>query len=876
MILWDKIDRYTRRLFTGTPSSVTPDAHAAWLNEQVRAYATPQPYASPLSGTDNLTGETAEMREAYRRILKEPAVYSQLAARTFAVCSRTPQVLPDDKADPTHKAAARWVDWAVRRSKGGWVHLLMAMAFPGQFDGFSLTEKVFGVVGPDESAEYAGFWTLRAAKSKDTKYVRFKLDTFKNVVGVQAMAAGQGGRAFDPADFILFTHMGIFESPFGLSALRPAYRAANLIEAAVKLRSILLENFSGPYLVGKYVDGDKAAETQLRAVLQNARARGWITVPDGANVEVMNLATSAPDQFQGAIEDMRKEIALGIRGATLQSLESSSPQGDTSEHVGQTELFDWHLSVTLATTIREQLVPDLVGPNYGARGGRPDIMLGGTNTAAIVARAEKFQAAKALGLPFSKRQAYESLEVEPPEGPDDDATPPPPAVNPGPGAGGIGGPPVPGGAPRFADAAVSMRPVASLSVDPERFQFRSGHDDDGTVRDLPAARFDPAKCNPLSVWTDPADRRDYVIDGHHRFAWAERDGVKSVPVVYLAASSADEARRIGERINSARFADAAGVARFDWNESDHPRADDGKFGSGGGGKSGGGDGGSDTPPPHRQPDWGSLAHTPEAERDARAFSLAAAKSPVVAAAVSDLERMSAPTEMVTRREDKKRIASEIRSQVPAVASAIESRLRAAAPTAEQLAAAVGPKRAGRIDRVIKLAANDLAQSHAKAAIEELGTPAGVARFDPVKPSTVVGAIHDAIIESRIVPNDDDDRHSLDHPVVGLIERAMFGAESSFAARVGMHPDYSHPAAAGRGMPRAIAAFLYPEKHFSDQSRDPDGKFGSGSGKSDSDPDMDFGMFDVDAPPPDPRPRATREDHQAIRAKVEHAVARRGK
>ena len=97
-------------------------------------------------------------------------------------------------------------------------------------------------------------------------------------------------------------------------------------------------------------------------------------------------------------------------------------------------------------------------------------------------------------------------------------------------------------------------PLDSLRADPERFQFRRGAGADGTVRELPAEPFDPAKCEPLAVWPDPADGSVNVIDGHHRFAWAKRDGATEVPVRFLEAPDAESAKRLGEELNRAREA----------------------------------------------------------------------------------------------------------------------------------------------------------------------------------------------------------------------------------------------------------------------------------------------------------------------------------
>jgi hypothetical protein len=96
-----------------------------------------------------------------------------------------------------------------------------------------------------------------------------------------------------------------------------------------------------------------------------------------------------------------------------------------------------------------------------------------------------------------------------------------------------------------------------LLRDPERFQWREEPGGVISYRDPPPDEaFDPSKCKPLSVWRDPKDEMDYVVVGHMRHAWAERDGVDELPAEWLQAKDADEARNIGRQLNMAE--DAAG------------------------------------------------------------------------------------------------------------------------------------------------------------------------------------------------------------------------------------------------------------------------------------------------------------------------------
>lgn len=406
--MFEWLARQTRRLRTGYPTSITAEDHNSWLSEQIRAYATPQPYAAPLTSSgDNWTGETWEIREGYRRYaLKEPSVKAALLTKILAVAQLDLVVTPYDNANRHDREIAQWVKWSVTRVKGGIAGLIWNIGFHALVDGFSVTEKVIDVI-PDDSPKYAGFWTMAQAKTKDSRGIRFRLDTFKNVVGVRSMVAAQGGQDFSPADFIVFTHLPLFQSPFGVSDLRAANRAANLIEAAVKLRAILLENFSGPYLVGKAAD--KGTRDQIMEILKVARARGWIVIPEGASVEVINLATSAPDQFQNTIEDLRQEIVTAIQGAYLQLLEGgvTDGRGNTQVHKGVAELFQWFISTCVSSSLNDSLVADLVFPNYGRSVGLPTCQFGGIDPAAISAELDRFAKGQQLGKTLSAKQVSE-------------------------------------------------------------------------------------------------------------------------------------------------------------------------------------------------------------------------------------------------------------------------------------------------------------------------------------------------------------------------------------------------------------------------------------------------------------------------------------
>lgn len=97
-----------------------------------------------------------------------------------------------------------------------------------------------------------------------------------------------------------------------------------------------------------------------------------------------------------------------------------------------------------------------------------------------------------------------------------------------------------------------MRPTAEIAADPERFQFKQGVNERGEQLGNSLAgveRWDTNAEGALDVWTDPADGRTYVVNGHNRLARAQELGVPTVPVRELPAATAQEARAMGALSN---------------------------------------------------------------------------------------------------------------------------------------------------------------------------------------------------------------------------------------------------------------------------------------------------------------------------------------
>ena len=370
-----------------------------WLQEQMAFWSNTGFRRD--SNLEPLTGETWEHRKLYRQMLAEPTVKAAFLGKLGSVASQELRCNPPpgEGDNPFAKEVADFAQANLIGPSGTSYELIWEIGSGMLIEGFSVCEKLFKY---EERGRWKGKWRLDRLKAKDTQFLQLETDRYRNVVGLYSNTGGQGATPFDPADFVIATYLSFFSNPHGISDFRASTRATELIISALKLRSLTLGKNSGPYLVAKIADKRFRAATEVQ--LRQARANHFIVLDHTTELEVLDLASRGTSEFQQAIDDLRKEIAIGLQGAFLQMLEGmgNDNRGSADVQKDTSEIFAWLVSVIITGVINRQLMPDLVYPNFGDDAPLPICQLGAVNPADVLAELRIDELLINIGVDISK------------------------------------------------------------------------------------------------------------------------------------------------------------------------------------------------------------------------------------------------------------------------------------------------------------------------------------------------------------------------------------------------------------------------------------------------------------------------------------------
>lgn len=302
----------------------------------------------------------------YDKMQNDAQVQACLTIKKLAVLSRGWQVHPASQ-DPLDVRVADFVRFALEDMRGSVLDVLFN-ALDALAKGFSVMEINYRIL---DKPPYAGMVGLASIKSKDPATFIFDTDEFLNLRGLR-----RGGPVFGaerdellaPEKFVVYSHMPRYESPYGTSDLRAAYKHYWSKDILMRLMNLYLEKYGSPTAKGSYRRGTpKSSQDELLKVLDRIQQETAIVIPDDVQIELLEAQRGGEAGYLQALEFHDKQIAKAILCQTLMT--------DEGVRVGSFALAKVHLDVLkmcLAklkrdleeTVMREQVVRRLVDYNF--------------------------------------------------------------------------------------------------------------------------------------------------------------------------------------------------------------------------------------------------------------------------------------------------------------------------------------------------------------------------------------------------------------------------------------------------------------------------------------------------------------------------------
>lgn len=304
---------------------------------------------------------TSRGYEIYDRMQSDSQVNACLNIKKLSILSRGWQVRPASD-DPEDVQIAGFVRFCLSDMRGSVIDMLYNV-LDAVAKGFSVSETNYKLI---EDGPYKGMIGLDSIKSKNPSGVSFESDEFLNLISLRHSATPDS--RLPTEKFLVYTYQPRYESPYGTSDLKAAYRHWWSKDVILRFYNIYLEKFGSPTVLGAYTRGTpKSQQDDLLKVLDRIQQETAIVLPEDIKVELLEAQRGGESGYLQAVEYHDRQIAKSILGQTLTT--------DEGMRFGSFALAKVHLDVlrlTLEkvkrdieeTVMREQLIRRLVDFNF--------------------------------------------------------------------------------------------------------------------------------------------------------------------------------------------------------------------------------------------------------------------------------------------------------------------------------------------------------------------------------------------------------------------------------------------------------------------------------------------------------------------------------
>ncbi|NUL83366.1 MAG: DUF935 family protein [Armatimonadetes bacterium] len=244
----------------------------------------------------------------YEKMSQDAHVKACLNAKRYALLSVGWRIEAADKSILAQRAA-RFCQDALNQIEGG-LRTVLWNALDALSKGFSVQETIF--------AQSGSALVIRTTKAKDPSAFVFETDEFGNILALRMTTPD--GRTIDlpPEKFIVYPFGVKYESPYGESDLKAAYKHWFAKDRLIRFWNVYLEKFATPTLIGTYQRGlPPQLQSELLEALERVQQETAIVTPEEVRIQALEIAQHGAGAYKEALAFHNAEISKSILGETL-------------------------------------------------------------------------------------------------------------------------------------------------------------------------------------------------------------------------------------------------------------------------------------------------------------------------------------------------------------------------------------------------------------------------------------------------------------------------------------------------------------------------------------------------------------------------------
>jgi len=249
----------------------------------------------------------------YDEMLTDAQVQSALTTKKFGILDADWQIVPGGE-DEASQQAAELVRFALGQLRGSVTRILLN-ALDALAHGYSVQEINYALC---EQEPWRGRVIWQSIKSKPPRLFRVETDAYRNLKSLYLRMPGGQEQPLPAEKFVLYAYNSRYESPYGRSDLRSAYKHWWAKQLLLKFWLLSLEKFGAPTVKGvvpRHVPEEERRE--LLRVLDRIQQETAVVLPEDVQIELMEGRSPIGAAYLQAVQFHNREIARAILGQTL-------------------------------------------------------------------------------------------------------------------------------------------------------------------------------------------------------------------------------------------------------------------------------------------------------------------------------------------------------------------------------------------------------------------------------------------------------------------------------------------------------------------------------------------------------------------------------